>query len=106
MTPFDRALAFVLQWEGGYSKDPADPGGETKFGITLRSYPHLTIKNLTEEDARTIYLRDFWNFLHCDQMPSTLAFLVFDAAVNQGQGAAVLFLQHALGVKMDGVIGP
>jgi hypothetical protein len=35
---FDRALAHVLEMEGGYSDDPYDPGGPTNLGITLRVY--------------------------------------------------------------------
>ncbi len=47
-------------WEGGYVDDPADPGGETNFGISKRSYPDLDIKALTRDEAIAIYYRDFW----------------------------------------------
>jgi len=33
---FERAIARLLGDEGGYVDNPADPGGETKFGITKR----------------------------------------------------------------------
>jgi len=56
---FDNAVNFVLQWEGGYSNDPEDPGKETNFGISKKSYPGLDIKNLTKEKAREIYYLDF-----------------------------------------------
>ena len=59
---FDLAIPIVLENEGGYVNDPADPGGETKYGISKRSYPALDIKNLTVEQATAIYLRDFWQF--------------------------------------------
>ena len=36
---FKRAIARLLGDEGGYVDNPADPGGETKFGITRREYP-------------------------------------------------------------------
>ncbi|HHV62978.1 MAG TPA: hypothetical protein GXX51_10120 [Firmicutes bacterium] len=44
--------------EGGLPEDPRDPGGITKFGISLRSYPSLGadgIRNLTHDQAIAIY---------------------------------------------------
>lgn len=51
----------LLVVEGGYVNDPNDPGGETKYGISKRSYPHVDIKNLTEDDARKIFVEDYFN---------------------------------------------
>ncbi|MBI5843910.1 MAG: hypothetical protein HZB23_04475 [Deltaproteobacteria bacterium] len=45
--------------EGGYVNDPADPGGETRFGISRRAYPNEDIKALTRERAAEIYYRDY-----------------------------------------------
>jgi lysozyme family protein len=103
---FDRAVALILTLEGGYTMDPNDPGGETNFGISKRSYPDLDIKNLTEAQAREIYLRDFWTPCQCGAYPNGLDLLVFDAAVNQGVSAAIRMLQTELGVQTDGVVGP
>ena len=50
----------IDNWEGGYVSDPDDPGGETKFGVSKRSYPDLDIKALTRDEAIAIYYRDFW----------------------------------------------
>jgi len=100
------ALAHVLQYEGGYSNDPRDPGGETNFGISKRSYPNVDIKNLTKESVGEIYWKDYWVTCKCDQLPSKIAVMVFDMAVNQGVSAAKQILQKALGVKVDGDIGP
>ena len=50
---FEDAIEFVLLHEGGYSWDPKDPGGETRFGISKKSYPNLNIKNLTEEKVKS-----------------------------------------------------
>ncbi len=105
MTPFEKAIEFVLRHEGGYVNDPRDPGGETNFGISKRSYPGEDIKNMTAERARAIYLRDFWEPLKCGQMPSPIALMVFDMGVNQGQPTAGYVLQEALGVPQDGVVG-
>lgn len=105
-SPFDVALALLLRLEGGYVDDPADPGGETKFGISKRAYPGLDIGALTEADAAAIYRRDFWDALRCDTLPPALAVCLFDAAVNQGRNAAIRLLQRAVGAKEDGVLGP
>ena len=70
---FAKSLNFVLKWEGEYSNDPSDPGGETKYGISKRAYPELDIKSLTKEDAARIYYRDYWQPLDCDSRPDDLA---------------------------------
>ena len=103
---FAIALAHVLQYEGGYSNDPRDPGGETNFGISKRSYPNVDIKNLTKESAGEIYWKDYWVACKCDELPPKIAAIVFDMAVNQGVSTAKQILQKALNVKVDGNIGP
>ena len=103
---FDRAFEIVIGAEGGYSNDPKDRGGETKYGISKRSYPTLDIASLTLADAKRIYHRDFWIFISGDALPWPLSYFVFDAAVNQGVAPAIRMLQQALGVEADGVIGP
>lgn len=59
---FDTAFDLLLTptYEGGYSNDLRDPGGETKYGISKRSYPHLDIKTLTRAQVKPIYRADFW----------------------------------------------
>lgn len=82
---FERAFELVIGHEGGYVNDPQDPGGETKFGISKRAYPTLDIKGLTIEQAREIYLRDYWFGAGCDKVADdAMAILMFDCAVNQG----------------------
>jgi len=82
------AYQIIVGIEGGYSNDPRDPGGETKFGISKRAYPDLDIASLTLEQAQQIYLRDYWDACGCDTMTWERALCVFDMAVNQGQSAA------------------
>lgn len=101
-TCFDRLIGH----EGGYSNDPNDPGGETNWGISKREYPNLDIKNLTREDARAIYLQDFWNRINADKLPDGVAFQLFDFAVNSGIEVAVRYLQRALMIADDGHWGP
>ena len=103
---FDIAFAKLIGHEGGYTSNPKDPGGETKFGISKRSYPAVDIADLTVDDAKAIYKHDFWDRAQCDRLPPDLAFQVFDGAVNSGIGNSIRWLQEAAGVAVDGVVGP
>ena len=109
---FEKAFEYVIQNEGGYVFDKNDPGGETKFGITKRSYPALNIKDLTLEDAKKIYYRDFWQKGKFEEISDDLiAMQVFDLSVNLGIRSAVIVLQRALRsvgktVQEDGLMGP
>lgn len=89
---FVKAVEFVLAHEGGYVNDPDDSGGETKFGISKKSYPKLDIKNMTVELAKAIYRRDFWLANSCDMLKWPLNLVVFDTAVNLGSGRARAYL--------------
>lgn len=106
MTNFDRALAFTLKWEGGYSNDPQDPGGETKYGISKRAFPDLDIKNLSESDARSIYRGLYWDKIRGDSLPLPVALATLDFAVNSGVKRAATYLQWTVGAARDGRIGP
>lgn len=103
---FDEAFEKLIGHEGGYVNHPRDPGGETKFGITKRSYPREDIRNLTLERAKQIYKRDFWDKVHGDDLPYVVAFNLFDGAVNSGPSRAIKWMQEAAGVAADGIIGP
>lgn len=99
---FETAIERILSHEGGYVNHPSDPGGETKWGIAKRSYPHADIKNLTREGAKAIYERDFWQPVASKVNDGALRFQLLDAAVNHGMGNAVRFLQRAVGAADDG----
>lgn len=110
---FDIAFEAVIGHEAGFQKDPKDPGnyvnGEligTKYGISARSYPKVDIPNLTLEQAKEIYHKDFWLKAKCDIMPIGVDYLMFDASINHGRHRANMFLQSALGVIVDGIVGP
>lgn len=112
---FDLAFERVIGHEGGYTADPRDRGnwtggaegrGElkgTKYGIAAHSYPDLDIKNLTLDQAKAIYKRDFWDII--GNAHGSIKFQLFDAAVNHGRGNAIRFLQRAVGVADDGAWG-
>ena len=103
---FDESFAKLIGHEGGYVNDKRDPGGETKYGVSKRSYPQLNIASLTEYDAKAIYLRDFWKPAGCDRVPPAIAFDLFDMAVNSGVSRAIKTLQRVVGTAEDGQLGP
>lgn len=107
MALFEIAFALVLDHEGGYVHDKNDPGGETIYGISRTHHPEVWAKGTpTEQQAKAIYKRDYWNACRCDDLPPAIAIMVFDSAVNQGPTQAIRFLQRAINVKDDGIIGP
>ena len=104
MDAFDAAFDIIVGEEGALARDPADPGGETKFGISKRAYPSLDIAALTLDAAKAIYRRDYWDRHRCGEMPWRWGLAVFDACINQGSG--VRWAQLALSVDADGAVGP
>lgn len=103
---FDACLAEVLRHEGGYVNHPSDPGGETNFGISRRAYPGEDIRGMTRVRAAEIYRRDYWDAVQGDDLPAGLDLVAFDAAVNSGVSRGAKWLQQAVGVAVDGVVGP
>lgn len=111
-TTFERLMGN----EGAYVNDPADPGGETNWGIT---WPVLhqaisrkivpadtTIASLTRAQAKMIYKPMFWDAAGLDDYDPAVAYQAMDVAVNSGVTAATILLQRAAGVAADGRIGP
>jgi lysozyme family protein len=105
MSDLDRAFPIIIDLEGGLVNNRADPGGLTKFGISKRSYPNVDIANLTPDQAKAIYQRDWWAPLRCDYLPWPINALLFESAINLGQSEAVKALQASAGVAADGVLG-
>jgi len=103
---FEKAMKFVREAEGGYYNHPNDPGGETMYGLTKRDYPDLDIKNLTREKADEIFFKDYWSMSSADKLSHPSYISYFDSVVNTGRKQANKFLQRALGVVADGVVGP
>src|SRR5690348_4888364 len=97
MSDFAAAVAFVLAREGGYVRDPADPGGETNYGISKRQYPSLDIPHLTRDQAISLYERDYWIPCNCDALDQGPALAVFDTAVNLGVAPATSMWDAARG---------
>jgi len=102
---FSEAVGYVLEFEKGYVNDPHDPGGETKFGISKRSYPDINIKEISRDEAIEIYKKDYWLKIKAEFLPQRLRLLAFDCAVNQGAVRAIKILQRCLKIEEDGVFG-
>ncbi len=115
---FARVFAIVVGEEGGYSANVNDPGNwtggavgqgalrGTKYGISAAAYPTLDIIGLGLSAAQAIYRRDYWDRVRGDELPPSVALIVFDAAVNNGVDRAARWLQEAACVAEDGQIGP
>ncbi|AWB20557.1 hypothetical protein DA075_06115 [Methylobacterium currus] len=113
-TTFERALSLVLIHEGGWSDDPADPGGATNLGVTIstlslwlgRPATRAEVRALTPASVAPLYRRRFWDAIQGDALPAGLDYALFDFAVNSGPKRAVIGLQRVLGLADDGRLGP
>jgi len=103
--PFTRSVTLVLDLEGADTDNIAtDPdGGLTRFGISSKQHPEVDVAGLTRDAALAWYRQNVWDAHRCGEMAWPVCLVVFDEAVNQGNVQA---LQHALGVREDGVVGP
>ena len=111
---FQACLPIVLRFEGGFVDDPQDPGGATNLGVTLatlsswlgRTATIGEVEALTADQVGPIYLARYYNPAHACDCPAGVDLMVFDEAVNQGVGRAILSLQRCAGVTPDGAFGP
>jgi hypothetical protein len=114
---FDKSIAFVLKYEGGYVNHPDDPGGETNMGITARTLAaahasglvsHSSVKNLTREEAVKIYRANYWDRYGWGELLFPACLVLFDAAVNGGFATIAQRTCNTFGEKLavDGKWGP
>lgn len=128
MARFDLAIPIILKHEGGFVDNPSDPGGATKFGVSLRFLVTLQKKigdlnkdgvidrkdivSMTESQAKTIYETQWWDrYGYGNITDQAVATKIFDMAVNMGASQAHKIAQRALtnlGIKVDvdGQLGP
>lgn len=115
MDEFARSLPKVLVHEGGWSNHPDDPGGATMKGVTQAVYDEWRVKNkkpkqsvkfISTPELNAIYRQNYWDKVKGDDLPPGISYVVFDGAVNSGPSRSVKWLQKALGVNDDGIIGP
>ena len=117
MQTVDEITADIVKREGGYVNDPDDPGGPTKYGVTIGTLRRIRgratiadVKALTVQDAVDIYKYYYFARPKIDQLPQPLQATVFDMQVNAG-GNAIKILQRVLRefgemVSVDGALGP
>lgn len=118
---FMECLQVVLRHEGGFVDHPADPGGATNHGISLRyartrgslfdldgdgDVDRDDILLVTPAKAGMVYREWFWRDVRGDDLPAGMDLAAFDFAVNSGAGRAVKALQRAVGAVPDGFFGP
>lgn len=108
----DDLIEGILQREGpGVPPylDPSDKGGGSSWGIDERSHPGAWQPGPpSREQAKVIYARQYilpFAPLLDGLDPRVLVALVDDAVLS-GVQTAIRSLQHVLGVREDGVIGP
>jgi lysozyme family protein len=129
MADFSIAYQKTSVFEGGYSNDPHDRGGETYKGISRKFHPDwggwiildlMDDKNSKNSQLQSLvnsfYYNEFWTFLKCDEFDQPIADELFDTAVNQGKITAAKYLQESLNllnnnqrhykdIAVDGEIG-
>lgn len=109
---FAQCILPILYLEGGLRSDgglndiTSDQGGLTKYGISQRAYPKLDIKNLTLAKAVSLYHRDYWRAMYCEQSPAGVDFMLLDGAVQHGAPAMTQLTQRQVNAKPDGRMGP
>jgi lysozyme family protein len=113
---FKEGLAIVLRYEGGYVNNPADKGCATNKGITQAVYDAYrkgrgqllqSVKVISDFEVENIYLSSYWSPV-CESLSfydKNLSIVHFDSSVNCGTKQAGKFLQRALGVNVDGIVG-
>lgn len=124
MTDIHQLIDELIDREGGYVNDPHDSGGETNFGITVktaRDHGYTgPMRSMPRSTAERIYRTIYWERPSFDVVSETyprVAAELFDTGVNMGPGVASRFLQRSLNVlnrnagdysdvKADGDVGP
>ncbi len=100
---FPAALKFTLEFEGGKSNDPRDPGGRTAFGVTQATFSHWlrargaagrSVYSITPEEYSAIYRHEYWNAVGGDDLPAGVDLIAFDIAVNMGVGRVAPWLRQ------------
>lgn len=113
----------IVAREGGFVNDPDDPGGATKYGVTIHTLRRLgldvsgdghvdgtDVRRLTAAQAEEIYIDHYFRRPGLGALPEVLQASVFDMQVNAGANAVKILqrLVSDMGFPCvdDGAIGP
>lgn len=104
---FEQAFKWLMIDEGGYTNDPADSGGATKWGITIGDYRKYIkanatpedVKTLTQAQAKTIYKSKYWDAVDGDNLPSGVDNACFNYGVLAGIGRPKADLKRFAEIK-------
>jgi len=109
---FRAFLAWVLPWEATVShagdilpENDHDGAGTTFAGMTERD-DGLDLKTLSSHWLVSKYIGNYWKPSRAEEIPEPVCYVVANFAVNTGVSHAAKFLQRALGITDDGIIGP
>ncbi len=64
------------------------------------------MRELPIDLAKRIYKDRYWDAVRAEELPEAIRYAMFDASVNSGVRQAIRWLQRAVGVRDDGIIGP
>lgn len=123
MPSVDAIAKEIIAREGGYVNDPDDPGGATKYGVTIHTMRRLgldltgdgqvttaDVRQLTRDRAKKIFIDHYFHAPNISGLPEVLHGTVFDMQVNAGTQAVRLLqrLTTRMGfpTRVDGQIGP
>ena len=115
MADYLKLKPIVRKWEGpSFVNHPADPGGATKWGVTLSTFRSIygrsktvnDLKNMTEEQWNYIFKVHFWDRWQADKIEcQSIANIVVDWLWASGI-YGIKYPQAVLGVTADGKVGP
>jgi lysozyme family protein len=107
-------MKIELRFEGGKDDDPIDPGGRTNQGVIQREFsawlkkngkPNRDVFTMTDAERDAIYWQNYGQKIRFDELPPGIDVVVADGAINSGPGQSIKWVQRALGLNPDGVLG-
>ena len=118
MAHIEHLIPKIFRWEGGWSDDLADHGGQTNMGITLATWKccgydkdhdgdidSQDLQLITQQDVVNLLRVHYWNRWKADEIHNqSVANLLVDWVWNSGK-YGILIPQRILSVKPDGIVG-